>query len=83
MVGLTLFLAVLASWGVLHTISVFMRHQLAVVELHKRVKVLRAEYLSRSKSKRGAADSAAAAAPYIEAGPVIEVGPADEEAQAA
>ena len=71
MVGLTLFIAVVASWGILHVVAVYMRHQADVVELHRRVKLLRAEYLSRTKAKRPSSDE------------VIEVGPADSHQQAA
>ena len=71
MVGLTLGLAVLASWAVLHVLAVFMRHQADVVELHRRVKSLRAEYVSRTKAKRPNAEE------------VIEVGPVNSEKHAA
>jgi hypothetical protein len=71
MAGLTLFLAVMASWGILHTVAVFMRNQRDVVELNRRVKILRAEYLGRSKARRNAP------------GAVIEVGAADSHSHAA
>jgi len=71
MAGLTLFLAVLASWGILHTVAVFMRHHKDVIELNRRVKILRAEYLGRSKARRNAPEA------------VIEVRAADSHRHAA